>query len=103
MREEIRKIFYRTPNKSYPKILAEIQKKFPHTAEICSEEIISSERSEMIRELAARVSVGDNQSDLAKTLVMIYKCVPKERLTTAIMNRALYELRFDLVDRINFS
>jgi len=100
MRDEIRKIFYKNPEKNYPSILQEIQKNFPHIAKEVNEETISSERAAMIREISVRVSIGDSESDLARTLVSIYKSLPKDKLTAAIMNRALYELRFDLANRI---
>lgn len=100
MREEIRQIFYKNPEKNFPAVLQEIQKKFPYFADECDENIIAFERSAMIREIASRVSTGDKTSELAKTLVMLYKCVPKEKLTDNLMNRALYELRFDLADRL---
>ena len=102
MREEIRKIFYKTPEKNFPTILKEIQKKFPNLKNECDENIIAHERANLIRELASRVSTGDKDSELVKILVMIYKRVPKEKLTDKLMNQTLYELRFDLSDRSPF-
>lgn len=99
MRDEIRQKFFLEPGTKYQKFLRELQKKYPHIAEEISIEVVHSERAGLIREICARVSIGDRDSALAKKLVAIYKNVAEKKLTDSLINHALYELRFDLANR----
>ena len=98
MRRTIRQIFLRDPCVNFFDVLEGVKNFFPYLAREITVEVVSSERSALINSLARKVSVGDTKSDAAKTLVQIYKQIPAEKLTDAIMNRALQELRFNLAD-----
>ena len=102
MRREIRKIFYQKPSTKFFEVLQFIRKKFSHIAEEVSLEVITSERNALINSVAAKVPFGDTKSELAKFLVMLYCQLPKEKLTDAIVNRTLKELRFNLSNQPPF-
>ena len=102
MRRTIRQIFTKNPEKNFPTVFAEVKKIFPHIAEEISVTVVSSERSALINSTAAKVAVGDTKSDAAKFLVQLYKQLPKEKLTDAVINRALKELRFNLANQPPF-
>ena len=59
--------------------------------------IIAKVREELVLELARIIDVRDRTSLEAKTLVMLYCCIPPEQLTEELINRTLYRLRFNLV------
>ena len=99
MRDKIRKIFCEKPSTKFYQVQEQIIKDMPHMKIECSLMIIESIWAGLINETAARVSYGDNKSDSAKFLVMLYKQVDRENLTAAIINRALKELRFNLADQ----
>lgn len=62
----------------------------------CTPKLLNEQRAAMVQLQAARVSIKDHTSMAAKTLVMLYRCLPPEQLTEEAMKRALYELRFSL-------
>ena len=98
MREAIRHSFSKNPTANFFEVLNEVKKIFPHIAEEISVEIVRSERTALITALAAKVSVGDTKSDAAKFLTQLYRQLPKEKLTDAVIARALKELRFNLAN-----
>ena len=102
MRREIRQIFCRKPEATFFEVLRIIRQKFSNIAEECSLEVITYERNSLIKSSAAKVSFGDTESDAAKFLVQLYRQLPKEKLTDAIINRTLSELRFNLADQPPF-
>lgn len=62
----------------------------------CTTKMVNEQRSIMVQKLAADVDVNDRTSIKAKTLVMLYRCLPPEQLTEDNITRALYALRFDM-------
>ena len=71
-------------------------KQMPHMRKECSLAAIDSARSSLIQSLARRVRFGDETSPDALKLVMLTKRLPPDKLTSAIIKRALSELRFNL-------
>ena len=71
-------------------------KQMPHMRAECSLAAIDSARSSLIQSLARRVRFGDETSPDALKLVMLTKRLPPDKLTSAIIKRALSELRFNL-------
>ncbi len=102
MRREIRQIFIKNPEKKILTVVEEVKKIFPQIKEEVLPEVVNSERAALINSRAAKVSFGDTKSEAAKFLVQLYKQLPKEKLTDAIINRALKELRFNLVNLPQF-
>ena len=98
MRQTIRQFFIKNPAANFFEVLNEVKKIFPHIAEEISVEVVRSERTALITSLAAKVSVGDTNSDAAKFLTQLYRQLPKEKLTDEIIGRALKELRFNLAN-----
>ena len=62
----------------------------------CTPALLNEERALLVQQLAAKVDVNDTTSLDAKTLVMLYRCLPPDELTEENVRRALYRLRFDL-------
>lgn len=62
----------------------------------CTPKLINEQRAAMVQRLAAEVEAGDTRSIKAKTLVMLYRCLPPEQLTEDNITRTIYALRFDL-------
>jgi hypothetical protein len=58
--------------------------------------MVNEQRSIMVQKLAADTDVNDKTSIKAKTLVMLYRCLPPEQLNEDNITRALYALRFDM-------
>ena len=71
-------------------------KKMPHMRTECTLDAIDSARSSLIQSLAGRIRAGDENSPDVKKLVMLEKRLPPEKLTPAIIKRALSELQFNL-------
>ena len=71
-------------------------KQMPHMRSECSLGAIDSARTSLIQSLARRVRFGDETSPDALKLVMLEKRLPRDKLTPAIIKRALQELRFNL-------
>jgi len=63
---------------------------------LCTPKIINEQRAAMVQQLAAEVEAGDTKSMKAKTLVMLYRCLPPEQLNEDNITRTIYDLRFDL-------
>ena len=62
----------------------------------CTTKMVNEQRSIMVQKLAADTDVNDKTSIKAKTLVMLYRCLPPEQLNEDNITRALYALRFDM-------
>ncbi len=62
----------------------------------CTPALVSIVRQGLVQQLAREVDVRDHQSMKARTLVMLYRCLPPEQLTEEKIERALYSLRFDM-------
>ncbi|MCR5758324.1 MAG: DUF721 domain-containing protein [Selenomonas sp.] len=62
----------------------------------CTPKMVNEQRSIMVQKLAADTDVNDKESIKAKTLVMLYRCLPPDKLNEENITRALYNLRFDM-------
>lgn len=91
-------IFYDAPwLKSWDaqKILLE---QMPHMRSECTLDVIDSTRTSLIQNLASHIRFGDEDSPDVMKLVMLKKQLPPDKLTPAIIKRALYELQFNLTE-----
>lgn len=96
MTETLFEIFYDKPwlkTADAQKILLE---KMPHMRRECSFDVIESARTSLIQRIASGVRFGDDSSPDALKLVMLEKRLPPEKLTPAIIKRALSDLQFNL-------
>lgn len=62
----------------------------------CTPQLLNEQRAALVQRMASRVAVNDRTSMEAKTLVMLYRCLPPDKLTEEAIKRALYELRFNM-------
>ncbi|MBR3051626.1 MAG: DUF721 domain-containing protein, partial [Selenomonadaceae bacterium] len=96
MVKELYKIFYDEPwlkTRDAQKLLL---KKMPHMK--CPLDVIDSARTSLIQNLASHIRFGDeNSSDVLK-LVMLEKRLTPDKITPAIISRALADLHFNLAD-----
>ena len=81
------------------KILLE---QMPHMKKECSLDAVESARTSLIQNLASQTRFGDEKSPNALKLVMLEKRLTPEKLTPAIIKRALSELQFNLADLPKF-
>ena len=84
----VRQVLRDMPWARYP----EVKKYVPE----CTTKMVNEQRSAMVQKLAADTDVNDMTSIKAKTLVMLYRCLPPAQLTEDNITRALYALRFDM-------
>jgi hypothetical protein len=84
----VRQVLRDMPWARYP----EVKKYVPE----CTTKMVNEQRSIMVQKLAADTDVNDKTSIKAKTLVMLYRCLPPEQLNEDNITRALYDLRFDM-------
>ena len=73
-------------------------KQMPHMRTECSLDAIDSARSSLILNLANHIRFGDENSPDVLKLVMLQKRLPPEKITPAIIKRALSDLHFNLSD-----
>lgn len=99
MRKKICRIFCEKPSTTFYQVQEKILSEMPHMKKECSLMTIESVWAGLVNETAARVKYGDNTSDTAKFLVMLFKQVEEKDLTDALINRALKELQFNLAER----
>ena len=59
-------------------------------------QVVRDVRADMVRSLASKINIAEPDDMAAKRLVMLYRCVPPERLTENVIRRTLYRLRFML-------
>lgn len=78
------------------KILLE---QMPHMKNECLLPTIESARSSLIQQAASKVRFGDETSPDVLKLVALKKRLPLEKLTPAIIHRALTDLRFNLAEQ----
>lgn len=78
------------------KILLE---EMPHMKGECLLAIVESARTSLIQKVASKVRFGDETSPDALKLVALKKRLPPEKLTPAIISRALNELQFNLAEQ----
>jgi len=68
----------------------------------CSKGMVNQQRIKMLQKAAAKVDPDQPNSLEAKTLVMLYRCLPPEQLTDEIMTKTLHRLRNDLLQQYIF-
>lgn len=66
----------------------------------CTASMVNQQRVKMLLKTAAKVDPEKPDSLAAKTLVMLYRCVPPDQLTDEIMSKTLHRLRNDLRHQI---
>ena len=102
MTEELFKIFYDEPwikTWDAQKILLE---RMPHMRRECLPDAVESARTSLIQQIASHVRYGDDSSPNALKLVMLEKRLPPDKLTPAIIKRALSDLQFNLAELTKF-
>ena len=102
MTEELFKIFYDEPwlkTWDAQKILLE---RMPHMRRECLPDAVESARTSLIQQIASHVRYGDDSSPNALKLVMLEKRLPPDKLTPAIIKRALSDLQFNLAELPKF-
>lgn len=62
----------------------------------CTPKLLNEQRAAMVQQLAAEVDARDMTSMKALNLVMLYRCLPPDKLTEDEIIRSLYQLRFSL-------
>ena len=62
----------------------------------CTPQLLNEQRAALVQLMASKVAANDRTSMEAKTLVMLYRCLPPDKLTDEAVKRALYELRFSM-------
>ena len=85
--EQIRQLLADMPWARY----ADVYKYIP-----CSKEMVNRQRIRMLQKAARKVDPEKPDSIEAKTLVMLYRCIPPEQLTEEIITKTLHRLRNDL-------
>lgn len=63
---------------------------------------VNYERARLVDKLCGEVMADDTESLKARTLVMLYRQTPPDKLTADIMARTIYELRVSLVKPANY-
>lgn len=102
MNSELFKIFYDEPwlkTWEAQKILLE---RMPHMRRECLPDAVESARTSLIQRIASHVRYGDETSPDALKLVMLEKRLPPDKLTPAIIKRALSDLQFNLAELPKF-
>ena len=100
--DEVRRIFHDAPETKFRDVQKKIAEKMPHMKSVCTLTFIESARMSLIQQVARRLSFSDTESDLAKFLVRLVRQLPEDELTEKIIEKTLYEFRFDLADRPPF-
>ena len=65
----------------------------------CSPDVVESARTSLIQRVASGVKFGDEESSDVLKLVMLEKRLPPDKLTPAIIRRALIDLQFNLAEQ----
>lgn len=73
--------------------------KMPHMQAECSLAAVESARASLIQKVAGKVRLGDETSPDALKLVALEKRLPLDKLTPAIVKRALVDLQFNLAEQ----
>ena len=77
-------------------------KEMPHMKSECSLAAIESARSTLIQKVASKVRYGDEESPDVLKLVALSKRLPPDKITPAIIKRALIDLQFNLSEQPKF-
>lgn len=98
MIEELFKIFYDEPWLKTWEVREILLKRMPHMYRECLPDAIESARASLIQRVASHIRFGDEESPEVLRLVMLAKRLPPDKLTPAIIKRALADLQFNLAD-----
>ena len=77
-------------------------KEMPHMKGECSLAAVESARTSLIQKVASKVRYGDEDSPDVLKLVTLEKRLPPDKLTPAIIKRALIDLQFNLSEQPKF-
>ena len=77
-------------------------KQMPYMKSECNLAAIESARSSLIQKVASKVRYGDEESPDVIKLVALAKRLPPDKLTPAIISRALIDLQFNLSEQPKF-
>ena len=97
------KIFYDKPWLRPWEVQQVLLEQMPHMKQECSVGVIESARTSLIQRVASQVPFGDNKSLKALKLVALKRRLPPEKITPEIINKTLFEMRFDLAEAPRFS
>lgn len=103
MIDELFKIFYDEPCLKTWEAQRILLERMPHMREECLPDAVESARVSLIQRLASHIRYGDEESSDVLKLVMLEKRLPPDKLTPAIIRRALIDLQFNLADLPKFS
>ena len=95
-------IFYDAPWLKTPDAQKILLKQMPHMRSECTFDAIDSARSSLIQNLASHIRFGDEDSPDVLKLVMLQKRLSPEKITPAIVKRALSELQFNFAELPKF-
>lgn len=90
----VMKILMEVPWSTYAEIRREIANKMPHMLKECSPEFVESTRGILVQQICR--SLDNNDQNRINLLVMLFKGVKPEDLSEKLINKTLYELRYDL-------
>ncbi len=93
------KIFYDAPQLKTWDAQKLLLKEMPHMQAECSLAAVESARTSLIQKVAGKVRIGDETSPDALKLVALEKRLPLDKLTPAIVKRALVDLQFNLAEQ----
>lgn len=82
------------PGLTFAEIKSEIEKSMPHMLKDCTPEAINDLKSKRVQQLCHSIDLKNNNQ--VSELVMLFKGVKAENLSEKIINKALFELRYDL-------
>lgn len=99
MNNALFKIFYDAPQLKAWDAQKLLLEKMPHMQAECSLAAVESARVSLIQKVAGKVRLGDETSPDALKLVALEKRLPLDKLTPAIIKRALVDLQFNLAEQ----
>ena len=99
MNNALFKIFYDAPQLKAWDAQKLLLEKMPHMQSECSLAAVESARVSLIQKVAGKVRLGDETSPDALKLVALEKRLPLDKLTPAIVKRALVDLQFNLAEQ----
>lgn len=93
------KIFFDAPQLKAWEAQKLLLKEMPHMQAECSLAAVESARTSLIQKVASKVHIGDETSPDALKLVALEKRLSLDKLTPAIVKRALVDLQFNLAEQ----
>lgn len=96
------RIIYDEPNLKAWDVQKILLKEMPHMKSECTFAAIESARTSLIQKIASKVRYGDEESPNVIKLVALAKRLSPDKLTPAIIRRALIDLQFNLSEQPKF-